>query len=379
MSLLRRRRVAASLVFAALIPPFVPVVAADGPPTPRVVGGTPVGNDDYAFMASLQKRGGDGNPRHFCGGTLIDAEWVLTAAHCVDGLPAEAFRVVVGTPRLSAGGSVRQPVEVRVHPDYDGDATHGADIALVRLDAAVTGIRPVGPVRPADRRYWEPGDAAEVVGWGVRTESGSDPSDALERAVVAIEADDDMADAAAYGDNFVATDMLGAGRRAGGFDACRGDSGGPLLVRAGRAGLRQVGIVSFGLGCGRPGHPGVYSRLGEGRVRAFADSLIALRAEPVRASEGRVARFTLELARASTLTVAVTWETVGQSAREGTDFTGRSGVAEFRPGQTTATVDVAVTVDSRVEGEETFRLDFSTPVNVWLAAGSVAATVTDSG
>jgi secreted trypsin-like serine protease len=82
---------------------------------------------------------------------------------------------------------------------------------------------------------------------------------------------------AAYGDSFLPSDMVGAGPPEGGSDACFGDSGGPLLVGRGST-VRQIGVVSFGLGCGRAGHPGVYSRLGEGRVRAFADSLIPLRA-----------------------------------------------------------------------------------------------------
>jgi secreted trypsin-like serine protease len=82
-----------------------------------------------------------------------------------------------------------------------------------------------------------------------------------------------MTAADAYGDSFRPSDMVGAGPMKGGSDACFGDSGGPLLVGRGST-LRQVGIVSFGLGCGRPGHPGVYSRLGEGRVRTFVDSLV---------------------------------------------------------------------------------------------------------
>ena len=114
-------------------------------------------------------------------------------------------------------------------------------------------------------------------------------------------------------------------------------------------------------------------------MRDFADSLIALRVAPVREREGRSARFTLNLARPSTGAASVSWRTVGETAREGSDFTGARGVAEFAPGEMTAAIDIPVTADKRVEPEETFRLEFSKPVNLWLAADSAVATIVDGG
>jgi secreted trypsin-like serine protease len=269
-----RPRVAASLVLAAFVLPLRPVVAA-APPPAGIIGGTPAADGAYPFMVSLQAVTGGAAGAHFCGGTLVDRQWVLTAAHCVHPPAPAAFRAVIGATRLSAGdGEVRRPAEVRSHPGYDGDATHGADIALVRLSAPVDDIAPLELVQPSERSRWEAGDPATVIGWGVTSEAAKVPSDELRSVRVAIRADWEMAAPGAYGGAFLASDMIGAGRTGGGADGCFGDSGGPLVIGRGST-VRQVGIVSFGAGCGRPGYPGVFSRLGEGRVRAFADSVIA--------------------------------------------------------------------------------------------------------
>jgi hypothetical protein len=377
MSRFVRPRVAASLVLAAFFLPLRPVVAA-GPPPAGIVGGTPAAAGAYPFMASLQAVTAGGAYAHFCGGSLLDREWVLTAAHCVHAPAPADFRVVVGATRLSArDGEVRQPAEIKIHPDYDGDATHGADVALIRLSAPVDDVAPIEPVRPAERAGWQAGAPATVIGWGVTNETGKAPSDELRSVRVAIQADSAMAAPGAYGGAFLASDMVGAGRAGGGADGCFGDSGGPLVIGRG-PNLRQVGIVSFGASCARPGYPGVFSRIGEGRVRAFADSLIPLRVDPVRVKEGDTARFTLSLARPSTLPVSVRWATAAGTATAGADFTAGRGVARIAPGQTAATVDVPVTADTVAEREETFSLRLDQPVNVWPATDSATATIIDA-
>ena len=270
-----RPRVAASLVLAALVLPAHDSVAASGSDSSvRVVGGTAPADGRFPFVASLQKVGSPGAAAHFCGGSLVDESWVLTAGHCLKSVTIGEFRVVVGASRLSAGdGEQRRPAEIRIAPEFDGDSTHGADVALIRLSAPVRGITPVEPVRSSERERWEPGDVATVVGWGVTGEAGTTASDQLLAARVPIRADSVMSAPDAYGDSFRPSEMLGAGPVTGGRDACFGDSGGPLLIGRGTT-LRQIGIVSFGRGCGRAGFPGVYARLGEGPVRGFVDSVM---------------------------------------------------------------------------------------------------------
>jgi trypsin len=221
------------------------------PARPRVVGGVPAEPGRHPYVVALLTAGGG----QFCGGALVGRSSVLTAAHCVaDRRPAQ-LRVLAGRTDLAGpGGQVARVTVIRVHPEFTG-SVDGHDLAVLTLDRTLP-YRPI-PLGAAVA----PGTAATVLGWG-RTDEHGARSSRLLQATVPVRSDTDWA--AAY-PRYRADRMLCAGLPGGGVDACHGDSGGPLVVDG-----RIVGIVSWGIGCARPGLPGVYTR-----VEAYRDVVAA--------------------------------------------------------------------------------------------------------
>lgn len=247
-------------------------------PTTQVVGGKPVAIGADSFMAHLQITVGE---RIFgCGGTVIDATHVLTAAHCAveaeaDALPPEAFAVTVGSTLLSEAGpeNVYEVAGVEVHPSYD-PLTHAYDAAVLTLAAPIENpnVEPIplvaieGKVRKAKH--------AKVAGWGLRAFNvPASASDHLREASLKI-----------TGPRACRKAFRGAGVRvskatmlcgyAKGRDACQGDSGGPLFRRTANGPI-QVGITSFGIGCAFEGIPGVFTRLSDPSIGGFVRDAIA--------------------------------------------------------------------------------------------------------
>lgn len=229
----------------------------------RIVGGDPVEIRDYPWQVSLQLQpqyGGD----HFCGGTIINGEWILTAAHCLvwDDVEFQPgfMRVRAGFTGLSSNeGSYYNVVEFVLHPDYNDD-THQNDIALVRLSSPIDLTNPltkaVKIVTQSDAAagLTDPDVIGLVSGWGTLYSDGPSP-DTLQAAAIPI-VDPSQS---SYPPSMITADMLMAGEP--GLDACQGDSGGPFVVPDGFGGYKIAGIVSWGIGCGLPGYPGLYARV----------------------------------------------------------------------------------------------------------------------
>ncbi len=238
----------------------------NGPET-NIVGGTPVPDGKYRFVAVLIVGHSDGSSG-LCGGSLIDSNSVLTAGHCL--VDAVSVDLAVGRTVISQNqGQVRFATAAFVHPRFNLNNNFSNDAAVLRLNRPVTGIKPVRLATARQNALESPGRKLTVAGWGTTSEGGS-TSDRM-RAVSVPVVSDAKAERA-YSTRapilrYFPKLMVAAGVR--GKDACQGDSGGPLFKASATTRTTQVGIVSYGFGCGRAGFPGVYTEVNNPGIRPF--------------------------------------------------------------------------------------------------------------
>ncbi|EFY96505.2 Peptidase cysteine/serine, trypsin-like protein [Metarhizium robertsii ARSEF 23] len=302
---------------------------------PKIVGGSQANQAEWQSIVSIRLAQGGGQPYHTCGGSLVSADTIVTAAHCnIDRLPASMFSVLAGSnDRKSRQATVVGVAEIIHHPEFDRN-TMKDDISVWKLSRPIPESNTIKYARmPRQREDPPPSAAVKVAGWGaiqeIKIPQGAqggqaiiprdapqepspkglvpvtiipfpptghpqDPQPApqgpqapideetiaprlLREAMLSVVDHSTCSQAYApttqvqqpgpiqpgqFGKRQVSSritqNMICAGASRGAQDSCYGDSGGPLVDAHSNT---LVGIVSFGLACGHPTAPGVYTKV----------------------------------------------------------------------------------------------------------------------
>jgi len=218
-----------------------------------IVGGKDASYGEIPYQVSVLKDGVEGF--HKCGGSLIDASWVLTAAHCCKGHEPATLGVSVGILRLLESDLEQQDIGVKsivMHEDFD-PVTWKNDICLLELETPATLSENVATIAlPSSAEEHKAGTKCQVSGWGKIIQNGFQ-SNVLQKVSIPIVSEEECKDS--YNNRELTDSMVCAGVEAGNLDTCQGDAGGPLACDG-----QLVGVVSWDFGCGRPGYYGIYTK-----------------------------------------------------------------------------------------------------------------------
>lgn len=210
----------------------------------RIVGGRNTSIKVLPYQVSVRLQN-----RHYCGGSIISSNWVVTAAHCTT-RPSYLYTVRVGSNKTDEGGWLVRVSRIISHENYATGLKN--DIALLRLELPIIFDENSQPILLfEDFELSQTGGLAVVSGWG-DLGNGTSPK-VLQSVVVPIVSKDECSKA--Y-ETLEEGQICAGNLSVGGKDSCQGDSGGPLAIYG-----RLAGIVSWGRGCAEPNYPGVYTEV----------------------------------------------------------------------------------------------------------------------
>ncbi|CAD7011602.1 unnamed protein product [Ceratitis capitata] len=228
-------------------------------PDGRIVGGTEAYIYQFPYQVSIQQEGA-----HRCGGAVYSQTIIVSAAHCFElwDMP-ELYAVRAGSTEHASGGVYLPVRRIIVHAQFKPPNGIDNDIAVLALAYSLPFNIYIQPIPLATRADMTTAiqTVYYVSGWGATVEGSRMKAPRLRFAAVRA-VQQNACKAALAGIVSVTGGMLCAGVPGGGQDSCQGDSGGPLAGYL-RGRLVLVGIVSFGVGCGRPNYPGIYTRVAE--------------------------------------------------------------------------------------------------------------------
>jgi len=239
------------------VPPFSSCACGKVNRATRIVGGNKTEVNEYPWQVAMVSRR---DTQVFCGATLINSRFVLTAAHCTHNLKAIHTQVLLGNHLQNKVDSNEKRVNVKRiidHPQYN-KKNMDKDLSLLEL-AEELDLADLAPeIAPAclpnpEKEYDDV--VAIVSGWGALSTGGKQPN-ALQEVDVKTMTND--ACNKKYGDGEIQKSMLCAENKK--KDSCQGDSGGPLVTSENGT-FSIIGVVSWGYDCASPKFPGVYARV----------------------------------------------------------------------------------------------------------------------
>lgn len=191
---------------------------------------------------------------HNCGGSVISESYVISAAHCLDGLSPSRLSIVSGTNDLRNDGSqgTRHSIEwFKIHPDYI--ELNRSDIGIIRVKEPFTFGDKVQPIKYSQM---EVGGGVEclLTGWGytMPIRIGKTPQDLQQARMSTITNEECQGRGFPVNPTEICT-LTRAGK-----GACGGDSGGPLVCNK-----ELAGVVSYGTRFCGIGSPDVFTRVSE--------------------------------------------------------------------------------------------------------------------
>ncbi|GAB1602013.1 serine protease hepsin-like [Argonauta hians] len=227
--------------------------------SPYVVGGTEAYPGSWPWMVMLRVKG-----VKLCAGSILNRNWVLTAAHCFDYVQlqnASVWTVTSAKHHSNCTDTTEQewPVaSIVIHPLYVA-STNENDIALIKLSTPLQYNCRSQPVcLPDDRTPLKVGRMCKIAGWGMTFGKGS--STALNELSLPVMDGSLCGSPEFYGSRYFHNKMVCLGYPQGGVDACNGDSGGPMVCQKDGTWVLS-GVTSWGIGCAQAKRPGVYTRV----------------------------------------------------------------------------------------------------------------------